>query len=356
MSLRVLAVRTHYPHVGAHSGIGQLLRYLQDPALELIQHEVSDSDEDFPLRNKVIRALIRFGVRRGMAWYRLSDLWAEMRALRASVGRKLDVVHYLDAEHTAHYGPWVLSSLSRLSVRTVANFHQPPEGLEKLVRKDVVARLDRIVLISPDQRPYFDELVPPDRISLIPHGIDVEFFRPRSAREVKPDRYGLECLCVGHHLRDFDALGATARTLAGESGVRFRVVAARPPGLERLTNVRVETGLSDTELRSAYQSADVLFLPLRAATANNALLEGIACGLPVVSTDLPSVRFYVPGDEAVLVRGNDPSTFAEALLGLRDDETRRRSMSAAARRRAEELSWHELAPRYLQLYSSLAGA
>ena len=83
-----------------------------------------------------------------------------------------------------------------------------------------------------------------------------------------------------------------------------------------LPNVTVFSDIDDATLLRLYQQSDILFLPLIQCTANNALLEGIACGLPVVSTFLPSVKTYVPGAEALLIKDNDPRKFVETVLYL----------------------------------------
>lgn len=353
----VLVLRTRYPHWGGYSGIGQVLRYLDAAALDLLDRPVSDGDADFPIRSELVRAPLRRIVKaRGMPWYGLSDLRAELHALRRALSGACDVIHYFDAEHTAQYLPGLLARAPRLRTRTVATFHQPPNELAKLVRRSVVERLTHVVLMSPDQRSFFEGLLPADRISVIPHGVDVDFFHPGEPSRTPTDSETLQCLCVGHYLRDFRALGAVARRLSGDPRFRFRVVSSQPTGLEALGNVSVESGLDDRELREAYQGADVLFLPLQACTANNALLEGAACGLPVVSSDHASIRFYLPGEEAVLIRENDPDGFAEALLDLREHPERRARMSLAARQRAEELRWSRIAPRYQKLYVDLSGA
>lgn len=351
MRPRILVLRTLYPHWGRYSGISQVLRYLDAAAFDLLDHPVSAGDADFPIRSELVRAPLRRIVKgRGMPWYGLSDLRAELYTLRRAFSSECDVVHYFDPEHTAQYVPGLIARAPRVRTRTVATFHQPPTELAKLVRQTVVERLTHVVLMSPDQRSFFEGLLPAARISVIPHGVDVDFFHPGESGTTPKDTETLQCLCVGHYLRDFRAFREVARRLSGDPRFLFRVVSTLPTGLEELGNVSVESGLDDRELREAYQSADVLFLPLEACTANNALLEGAACGLPVVSSDHASVRFYLPGEEAVLIEKNDPDCFAQALLDLRARPRRRARMSKAARQRAEELSWSRIAPRYQDLY------
>ncbi len=145
-----------------------------------------------------------------------------------------------------------------------------------------------------------------------------------------------------------------AERLAGEA-VEFHVVTDRKTGLEDLPNVRRHSKVDDERLLALYQEADALLLPVHRSTANNALLEGIACGLPVISTRLPSIAAYVPGGEAILVAGNDPDELTDAVRSLQEDAGAAREMGRKARRRAEELSWRNLAPRYAEIYAGVAG-
>jgi glycosyltransferase involved in cell wall biosynthesis len=91
-------------------------------------------------------------------------------------------------------------------------------------------------------------------------------------------------------------------------------------------------------------------MPLNASTANNVILEAIACGLPVVSSRLEGVRAYVPEEASILVENNDPKAFAEALLKLYRERNLREEMGRKARIRAVELSWDKISPRYEDFY------
>ena len=72
-------------------------------------------------------------------------------------------------------------------------------------------------------------------------------------------------------------------------------------GLSGLTNVHIHRGIEDVALAEMYRNVGVLLLPLADSTANNALREGMASGLPVAAPDLPAVRAYVPDGGAMLV-------------------------------------------------------
>jgi len=218
--------------------------------------------------------------------------------------------------------------------------------------------LDHVTVVSPEQISYFQELLPDDKITMILHGIDVDFFRPTS----KPKSGNIfRCITVGHWLRDFKTIRQVAEKLLEYKNIEFHVVTSKltgpkVTGLEGFSNVVLyRDNIDDTRLLELYQQSDILFLPLLQSTANNAILEGIACGLPVISTYLPSVKAYLPGREAVLVKDNEPGKFIDALLHLAQNPDACKDMAIEARKRAEELDWRNIAPQYEAIYSKLSG-
>ncbi len=349
--IRVRAFYTRYPHWGAYSGFRQMCRYLSPAAVDISLQPVSDTDEDWPLpKNPLNRPLRRYVNRRGMAWYKLSDLAAEIAVTPAAMTNAVDIIHFLDGEHTGQYLPAWIKRWRRSRVKTVGTFHQPPELLPGLVNPNIVRSLDRVTLVSPSQVSYFRAFLPAERIQTILHGIDVEFFRPAESR--KPDGI-FRCITVGHWMRDWRAIRAVAEAVRPRRHLEFHTVTNRATGLEGLPNVHRHENVDDESLRGLYQQADVLFLPLENATANNSLLEGIACGLPVVSTRIESVLAYVDETAADLVAGNEPEALAAAICRLDDDPDRRARMAAAARARAEALAWSRIAAEWEDLYASM---
>jgi glycosyltransferase involved in cell wall biosynthesis len=360
--LRLRLTFTVYPHWAKYSGFYQFVKHLDASHFNVALHPTSNSDDDFLVRNQRVRGWFRRLLRRQrMDWYKLSDLHAELRLFCRCCLLNVDVVHFLDGEHAPLFFP-LLSRLPRwLRPAIIVTYHQPAHLLDTLVPKTIFPYLDAITLVSAEQLPIFKGLVPPEKLHVILHGIDTSFYRP--AYSLQSDTR-FNCITVGHWLRDFPAIAEVATMMQEDRSVHFHIVASPPPTgfehlksltlyLEGLKNVTFYKGVSDDEFVRLYHESHLLFLPLIQSTANNSLLEGIACGLPVVSTDLPSVRAYVPGKEAILVKENSAPALMDAVLRLKNDPVEYRRRATAARKRAEELDWHKIAPQYEALYRSV---
>lgn len=354
MTVRIHLLHTHVAHWGHHAGVHQFVQYLDPEKYAAKLSYVSDSDADLPIPNARLRRVLRNYVqRRGMPWYKLSDLAAELRTLPKALFNSIDILHYLDGEHSAQYLPMWLKKWHSSRTKTLATFHQPVKLLDGLINPQIVAELDHVNLVSPSQISYFRQFLPAERISVIPHGIDTEFFKPKAIRS---SRTVFRCVSAGYWLRDWNAIREVAIRLSGEPDIEFHVVASWPTGMEELDNVTIHTRISDESLLSIYQQCDALLLPLTDATANNTILEAISCGVPVISTDLEAVRGYLPGVEGILVQRNSADQLADAVIYLKKNPDLRRRLAECARRRAEELSWHRVAPCYEKLYADLLKA
>jgi glycosyltransferase involved in cell wall biosynthesis len=108
-----------------------------------------------------------------------------------------------------------------------------------------------------------------------------------------------------------------------------------------LFNNKIEfTGkLSDAELTRSLQNADLLILP--SINSNEAfgivLIEALACGVPVLASDLPGVRkVFTEGVQGLLAKPNNANDLKNKLEFILSNEPVRRQMAIAARQLAEE--------------------
>lgn len=351
--VKVTAIRTYYPHWGKYSGIHQFLRYLDQDRYSVTEDVVPMGDEWWPPLPSSISRSVRSRVRRsGSEAYNLNDLVEEMSTYARALLGTVDIVHYIDGEHSLQYLPRLVRMTQHLRrpPRIIGTFHQPPEELHRFTAPHILAGVDHVVTMSPTQVPFFTEILPSNRVSVVRHGIDTTFFHPASS---KPHDGVFRCITVGTWMRDYETVLETARRMT-DVPVEFHILSSGfDPPHECPSSIVLHEGVSDAKLRSLYQQSDALFLPLHAATANNALLEGMACGLPVVSSALESVRAYT-GDAALLADQNRPGWFADQLHRLRTDAALRRQYGEAARRTAEDLDWSHVARRFESIYESLS--
>jgi glycosyltransferase involved in cell wall biosynthesis len=350
--IEVYMVRSLYSHWSNYSGIHQFIKHIDRKKYDIHVRVVPIGDSQFPIDNEYVRSAIKRIIRvRGVGWYGINDFFAESAVFFDWLKQVPDVIHFLEGDHAVQYLPTILGKLQRYRRRPqiVATFHQPPHLLRRIIGEKIICSVDQAIVLSPVQAQFMKYYLPENRISLIPHGVDVDFWQPGYH---KSDRF--RCLTVGTWLRDFQTLNKVAHKLQIFPDIELQVVSRKYKNDQGLNNVFVHTGISDELLKQLYQQSHLLFLPLKDATANNSILEAVASGLPVVTTDLPSTKYYLPGDEALFIPENDPDLFVEAIYNLYSNPGLRSNMSTMSRQRALELSWEKVAESHDQLYASLA--
>ncbi|MCX8043090.1 MAG: glycosyltransferase [Desulfobacterota bacterium] len=295
------------------------------------------------------RILARIRARAG-SWYNSKALRQEMQAAFHMLCHTGSIYHFLYGEDGFHYaGYWNI----RRTHRIIATYHMPPEKFSAITgNTEHIHTLDAVVVVAPNQEMMFKNLVSPERVHLIPHGIDTCFFTPGDA-ELARTRM---CLFVGSHLRDFAMLRHVVKLLAQrDRTIRFVIVTNKSeiPQVADLPNTTVYTSISEDHLVYLYRTSSVLLLPMLDATANNTLLEALACGLPVVATETGGISMYGQRGGVVFVPPGDYGTMAQETLRIMDDHRYRNSLCRDARANAEGFGWDKIAQQMCRLYQSL---
>lgn len=195
--------------------------------------------------------------------------------------------------------------------------------------------------------------VPAERIEVVHGGIDLERFERLPNREamrqqfyVPPDRPVV--LCVGRFVRHkgFD-IAIRAMNRVWQTFPEADIwLAGDGPDNTRLVNLTLHSHYPHhirffgywSAVEELYVSADVLVAPARDAGLGLAVMEAMACGLPVIASQIPQLQRLVEHEKTgLLVPVENPDALAEAIIRLLKDK-------ALAQRLAENA--HQSADRF----------
>jgi len=199
-------------------------------------------------------------------------------------------------------------------------------------------------------------------------GVDTQRFSPPPRTEHRSKVLFVGRLMPHKGVNDLvEALpeGLSLEIIGQEGHERFvRDLAAQCRGRE----VTLRRQCTDDELVSAYQSALCVVLPsvYRDCYGNESkvpellgqtLLEGMACGIPAICTDVASMpEVVVDGRTGFVVPPNQPFALREKLAWLRDHSEEAAEMGRAARRRVEDVfTWPKVVQRCLSIYELSKG-
>lgn len=262
-----------------------------------------------------------------------SSVFAEIAALKGD-GK---VLHHLYAEDTL----WV-STLGRLGRdRTiVATFHRPPRVLDATMPffwKKTIRKLSGVIALSPQQCRYLRSICGAEtQVSLIPHGIDTDYYAPSN-----DERSRGVLLSVGSYLRNYRTL-VEAMNILHRKAPALRLISVSKKPMLRTQNLIPLTNISDQQLLDYYKKACFAVLPFDELVASNAMLEAMACGMPIVCPDFESARFYLGENVPTTYEPGNPTALAEKIYWLYQNDKERRFLSSQMRERAQLFSWQKV--------------
>jgi phosphatidylinositol alpha-mannosyltransferase len=148
------------------------------------------------------------------------------------------------------------------------------------------------------------------------------------------------------------------------TGGRLRLVGADPLSVRwlarrqgySLDGIDLLGAVHDDDLTAELQAASLLVAPsLGGESFGMVLTRAFSCATPVVASNIEGYAQVADHDETgILVPPGDAGALARAVIDLLEDEERRRTFGAAARKAAEPYSWDLIAARLVAIYEGLA--
>jgi D-inositol-3-phosphate glycosyltransferase len=311
------------------------------------------------------------------------------------LSRSRDEGHDYDVVHSHYWlSGWVGRSAKEIwGVPLVASFHTlgkvknetlargegPETGVRLAGEERVVEQADRILSATPAEARHLIDLygADPDRIRVVPPGVDHSVFFPRGPEEAKARLHfsgARLVLFVGRlqpHKGPDIAIRALAQAVAKDPATTRDVVLAvvgGPSGrsvgtdeVSRLMDLAAASGVEDRvvffppqpqmRLADFYSAAEVVLVPSRSESFGLVALEAQACGTPVIAAAAAGLRYVVSnGVSGFLVESWDPADYAERLLEILADPMQARRMGERGIAQALQFSWDSTTDDILSVY------
>lgn len=250
----------------------------------------------------------------------------------------------------------------------------------------VVHKADALVTISDAMtKAYLDTGAPADAITYIPNGIWYDRFhqailhreqikkKVRTELQILTHEPVLLCTARNHPKKNYPTL-LSALSLLHQKGMRPHLVIAGADTEQLKSRVR-ELGLQDhvhllgsyprqfgrfdelppQELVELYVAADMFVFPTFIEGLPVALLEAMAAGLPIVTTNVEGITHVATKDHDAVLLDNptDVRALADAIQGVLADEQFKQHLVQNALTTAKKYDWAHLVKEFEKLYTDV---
>ena len=216
------------------------------------------------------------------------------------------------------------------------------------VEHDYLRRADHVLAVSEADRDHFGQFVDGRKISVVPTGVDIDYFRPSTADEIPNSLVFTGSM---DWLPNEDAMGyfmeAILPLIRKECPeVSLEIVGRNPSAklqslVKRCENIRLTGWVED--IRPFLARGAVCIVPLRIGGGTRLkIFEAMAMGKAVVSTSIGAEGLPVHSGENILL-SDTPEDFAKSVLSVLHDAGERQRIGAAARQLVEDnYSWQNV--------------
>lgn len=325
-------------------------------------------DELFEYMPEFVEAFQKFQTKEGTNYPLIhTNYW-----LSAWIGLQLQQTSNIQLVHTYH-------SLGAVKYQSVASI--PAIASTRMAaEREILERANCIVATSPQEKEYLHQLVSAQgHIEVIPCGTDIDNFRviPKEEARAKLGFAANEkiVLYVGRFdpRKGIETMVRAGGELSAKTKEKVRLVIAGGSDAERadagererIERIVQEVGLTEQTLFTGrighellplyYTAADVCVIPSHYEPFGLVAIEAMACGTPVVASNVGGLKFtVVPEETGLLVPPQDTTAFAEAIDRILTDELWAKKLRRQASVRVRQnFSWAGVAIQLSELYRRL---
>lgn len=362
--------------IGAIVPMGENARLIYLPAGPT---EVLDPDAVYPYLSDFRDVLLDFARTNGLHYDLIySHYW--LSGVVAYELKQIWKVPFIQMFHTLGHMKTRIDTPRQPSARTTQVSLQA--NRRTMMETEIINQADRLIAATPAERMQMLWLYRANRrrIETVSPGVDLMRFHPLD-KEVARQKVGLNphekiLLFVGRiePLKGVDTICEALAHLKSNApdtlrGVKMVIIGGDPTDMTHQEMQRIRTKCCDLGLEETmvfigakdqdalpyyYNAAEALIMPSDYESFGMVALEAMACGTPVIASQVGGLAFLVrDGETGYLVPVREPAALAEAIGKIVSNPEHRAKMSEAAAEVAEQYSWGRIVDQLLVVFSEL---
>ncbi|UCG34854.1 MAG: glycosyltransferase family 4 protein [Candidatus Omnitrophota bacterium] len=345
--MKVYFLSDHFPWFGEHQCYDRLPFFIQKSGSEI---HIVDTQDRFSQR--LIGKF--YSIAQGWQWRKDSIRAASELRFSRLFKEKNSIYHILFFD--LHY--YLLQKWEKAPTNIIGTIHHPIGRKFPPLMEENLKRLSSAIVLYQDGVEFFEKYIGRNRIKFIPYGVDIDFFYPAYQESCMSKRI----LFAGHNGRNTSMLYRVVRRLAKiYPEWTFDLLVPEQhrglDGLHQLLNhpsVRWHQRIPEETVRDLYQKNYLLLMPMDDSGVNTAIVEALACGLPIVTTDVGGIRDYGGGAIYPVVANNDDGAMVEVVEKYLAKPDWRDEIARKCREFAEQnLAWPLIAQKHIGAYKEL---
>ncbi len=357
--MKILFITSYLPGRGLHGGssrIFEILRFLKEKGhfIYLVSFHQREKTKIYEKRIEELVDGLKIFDKTPMLGKPYNDVLEFLKELFTKESFDLVQFEYI---HTGDYLNSIPQNIPTILTEHELNFQALKKRIEleslifnkalyflksQIVKKRelrIMKKVDKIICVNEMDSKVLSTYIQPEKIEIIPHGVDVEFFSPNS--EIEPEKDTIGFFGYYKHYPNVDAVLYFSREIFPKikrehPSLKFLIIGRNPPkevrNLEKIKGITV-TGYVD-DLKSHLQRCEVIVSPIRLGMGMRVkILEAMSMGKPIVATSL-SCEGFKAVDGVHLIKANEPQTFAESVSYLLENPEMAKKLGSNARKLA----------------------
>lgn len=236
----------------------------------------------------------------------------------------------------------------------------------------VAKTCDHLITISESAKNDIVNLlnISPDKITVTPLGVDEKFKRADEEKiNAIKEKYSLNSpffLFVGtieprkniaKLIKAFDSIADQVPhelVITGKWGWKFDDVKEALGNARSKDKIKILSYVDGVDLVPLYSAADVFVFPSLYEGFGLPVLEALACGVPVITSNVSSLPEAV-GENGILINPESEEGIAQSMLKLAQDEALKKDLSQKGTEWAKNFTWEKTAEETLKVYDKVLG-